>query len=179
MAILHWSDGIGTLECLGEGTVTLTACQYSSDRNYKNAEPVVKILTISKADGIGAEKVSSMEVYGLRGHDSCKRHESRAAFTVYTSDGVLLHEETCDGSNMDLAVPCSGLYLVKAGIKRSTDSEVRTQDKLFYIYFGLWARFGQNSPVFALFLGIASLVLFPLPTGILPSRQSCCRNRLL
>ena len=48
LAMLHWSDGIGTLECLGEGTVTLTACQYSSDRNYKNAEPVVKILIIAR-----------------------------------------------------------------------------------------------------------------------------------
>ena len=114
LAILHWSDGIGTLECLGEGTVTLTACQYSSDRNYKNAEPVVKILTISKADGIGAEKVSSMEVYGLRGHIRVRGMKAGLPLRVYTSDGVLLHEETCDGSNMDLAVPCSGLYLVKA-----------------------------------------------------------------
>ena len=117
LAILHWSDGIGTLECLGEGTVTLTACQYSSDRNYKNAEPVVKILTISKADGIGAEKVSSMEVYGLRGHIRVRGMKAGLPLRVYTSDGVLLHEETCDGSNMDLAVPCSGLYLVKAGDK--------------------------------------------------------------
>lgn len=117
LAMLHWSDGIGTLECLGEGTVTLTACQYSSDRNYKNAEPVVKILTISKADGIGAEKVSSMEVYGLHGHIRVRGMKAGLPLRVYTSDGVLLHEETCDGSNMDLAVPCSGLYLVKAGDK--------------------------------------------------------------
>ncbi len=102
---------------LAEGTVTLTACQYSSDRNYKNAEPVVKILTISKADGIGAEKVSSMEVYGLRGHIRVRGMKAGLPLRVYTSDGVLLHEETCDGSNMDLAVPCSGLYLVKAGDK--------------------------------------------------------------
>lgn len=117
LAMLHWSDGIGTLECLGEGTVTLTAYQYSSDRNYKNAEPVVKILTISKADGIGAEKVSSMEVYGLHGHIRVRGMKAGLPLRVYTSDGVLLHEETCDGSNMDLAVPCSGLYLVKAGDK--------------------------------------------------------------
>ena len=117
LAMLHWSDGIGTLECFGEGTVTLTAYQYSSDRNYKNAEPVVKILTISKADGIGAEKVSSMEVYGLNGHIRVRGMKAGLPLRVYTSDGVLLHEETCDGSNMDLAVPCSGLYLVKAGDK--------------------------------------------------------------
>lgn len=117
LAMLHWSDGIGTLECLGEGTVTLTAYQYSSDRNYKNADPVVKILTISKADGIGSEKVSSMEVYGLHGHIRVRGMKAGLPLRVYTSDGVLLHEETCDGSNMDLAVPCSGLYLVKAGDK--------------------------------------------------------------
>lgn len=117
LAMLHWSDGIGTLECLKEGTVTLTAYQYSSDRNYKNAEPVAKILTISKADGIGSEKVSSMEVHGLRGHIRVRGMKAGLPLRVYTSDGVLLHKETCDGSNMDLAVPCSGLYLVKAGDK--------------------------------------------------------------
>ena len=77
----------------------------------------MKILTISKADGIGSEKVSSMEVYGLHGHIRVRGMKAGLPLRVYTSDGVLLHEETCDGSNMDLAVPCSGLYLVKAGDK--------------------------------------------------------------
>lgn len=117
LAMLHWSDGIATLECLGEGTVTLTAYQYSNDRNYKNADPVAKILTISKADGIGTGKVSSIEVYSLHGHILVKGMKAGLPLRVYTSDGVLLHEETCNGSNMDLAVPRSGLYLVKAGDK--------------------------------------------------------------
>ncbi len=117
LAVLHWSYGISTLECLKEGTITLTAYQYSSDGNYMNAEPIAKTITISKADGIGMEKLSSMEVYGLHGYIHVRGMKAGLPLRIYTPDGVLLHEETCDGSNVDLVVPRSGLYLVKAGNK--------------------------------------------------------------
>ncbi len=115
LATLNCSDGIGTLECLKEGTITLTAYQYSSDRNYQNAEPVTKVLTISQVDGIELEKEMSIEVYGLHGHIYVRGTKARLPLRVYTSDGVLLYRKTCDGSNIDLAVPHSGLYLIKVG----------------------------------------------------------------